>query len=148
RRLLIYPDAKGSKGWDLLDSMGIVNTWFHTGRNRFYFYAVEQAYMDFHASATQVQGGGGPQDGDPRLKPRYNVQGGIGVFTGAAVDSFDLNIRADKKTKVYSVPAAHQAFCREQGWSSSEDCRDFYPVYCKSTGWKPGKGGECLDDAV
>jgi hypothetical protein len=145
RRLLLYPDAKGRQGWNLLDSMGVVNTWFHTGLNTFYFYGTEQAYMDFNATATQVQGGGAPADGDPRIKPKYNVKGGTGFFVGAVVDSFGLNIVVDKFTKVYSLPVVHALFCDEEGWFQNADCREYYRPYCQSHAWKPA---DCRFDAV
>jgi hypothetical protein len=145
RRLLLYPDAKGPKGWKLLDSMGIVNVWFHTGLNRFFFYGVEQAYYDFHATNTQVQGGGGPSDGDPRIKPKYNVKGGAGFFTGAAVDSFDVNVVTDKYTYVYPLPRIHALSCDSNGWYHNRDCRDYYRPYCAGLGWKDAA---CGGDAV
>ena len=152
RRLLLYPDAIGKRGWDLLDSMGVVNTWFHTLRNRIYFYGFERAYYDYHASATQVQGGGG-MDGDPRVKPRYNVQGGVGIFVGAIPDSFDVYIKADSLTKVYPLPAARAFACKKAGWGDSKDCREYYPEYCRSQAWKPSECGVdairiCLDTAA
>jgi hypothetical protein len=144
RRLLIYPNATGPKGWNLLDSMGVVNTWFFTERNRLYFYGFEKAYYDFHASATQVQGGGG-ENGDPRVKPRYNVQGGGGIFAGAIPDSFDVYIKPDQYTKVYSLPVAHAAACAKSGWGDSKDCREYYPGFCREQSWQPPV---CRTDAI
>ncbi|MBW8888020.1 MAG: hypothetical protein JF616_09715 [Fibrobacteres bacterium] len=144
RRLLIYPNATGAKGWNLLDSMGVVNTWFFTLLNRFYFYGFEKAYYDFHASATEVQGGGG-SNGDPRVKPRYNVQGGAGIFAGGIPDSFDLHIIHDRFTKAYPLPIAHVYACEKDGWGDSKDCRDFYPEYCRDQAWRPAI---CHADAI
>lgn len=149
RRLLLYPNAVGAKGWNLLDSMGVVNTWFFTERNRLYFYGFEKAYYDFHASATQVQGGGG-ENGDPRVKPRYNVQGGGGIFAGGIPDSFDLYIKPDPFTLVYSLPKAHAYYCGKHGWEDSKDCREYYPEFCRGVDWRvPGCHADeirlCLD---
>lgn len=144
RRLLIYPEAKGPKGWSLLDSMGVVNTWFHTGRNRLYFYGMEAAYYQYHATATQVQGGGGPQDGDPRVKVKYNVSGGQGIFVGGIPDSFDLYIKVDSLTKAYPLSLTRAFTCREEGWLDSKDCREFYPAYCREKGWATP---DCLPQA-
>jgi hypothetical protein len=136
RRLLLYPEAKSSKGgWSLLDSIGVVNTWFHTGRNRLYFYGFEQAYYQYHSTATQTQGGGGPEDGDPRVKVKNNVLGGQGFFVGGAVDSFDVRIRIDSLTKAYQLPAARAAGCRKDGWFDNKDCREYYPEYCRENNW-------------
>lgn len=144
RRLLLYPDAKSSKGWNLLDSMGVVNTWFHTLRNRFYFYGMERAYYDFNSTATQVQGGGG-QNGDPRVKPKYNVRGGAGIFVGGIPDSFDVYIKVDSLTKSYPLPRVHALYCQKKGWFSDQDCREYYPEYCKEQKWKEA---DCALDAV
>lgn len=137
RRLLLYPDAKSRNGWNLLDSMGVVNTWFHTKVNRFYFYGTEQAYLNFNQTATL--------EPNPRVKVKYNVEGGIGFFAGAVVDSFDVNVVTDDFTKKYPLPVVHALSCNDRGWSHNEDCRDYYPVYCKDSAWaKP----ECRVDAV
>lgn len=145
RRLLLYPNAVGGSGWNLLDSIGVVNTWFHTLRNRFYFYGFEKAYYDYHTTATQTQGGGGGEGGDPRVKPKYNVSGGQGIFVGGVPDSFDLYIEADSLTKVYPLPATRAFKCGKDGWSGSQDCREYYPEYCKTEGWQPKV---CAADAV
>lgn len=138
RRVLLYPDAFDRKGWQLLDSMGFVNTWFHTGLNRIYFYGVERAYVDFVTTA--VDG-----EGDSRVTPVYNVEGGRGIFAGAVPDSFDVNIRADSFTTVYSTLKAHAAYCRDAGWYALPECRNFYRSHCRSTEWKEG---DCKVDAV
>jgi hypothetical protein len=153
RRLILYPEARNSAGREVLDSIGVVNTWFLSGPNRLYFYGFERAYYEFHATATQVQGGGGPQDGDPRVKPRYNVKGGAGIFAGGVPDSFDVFIKTDPLTQVYSLPAVHAHACRKLGWQDSRDCREFYPEYCRAQGWKPFECGAdavrlCLDTAA
>jgi hypothetical protein len=137
RRLLLYPNAVGGEGWNLLDSMGVVNVWFHTLRNRFYFYGFEKAYYDYHTTATQTQGGGGGEGGDPRVKPKYNVSGGEGIFVGGVPDSFDLYIKADSLTKVYPLPETHAFACNKEGWSGSKDCREYYPEYCRDHAWQP-----------
>jgi hypothetical protein len=145
RRLLLYPNAVGGNGWNLLDSIGVVNVWLHTLGNRFYFYGFEKAYYDYHTTATQTQGGGGGEGGDPRVKPKYNVTGGQGIFVGGVPDSFDLYIKADSLTKVYPLPATRAFTCNKEGWSSSRDCREYYPDYCREQAWQPGI---CGADAV
>lgn len=145
RRLLIYPNAVGGGGWNLLDSMGVVNTWFHTQRNRLYFYGFEKAYYDYHTTATQTQGGGGGEGGDPRVKPKYNVTGGVGFFVGGVPDSFDVYIETDSLTQVYPLQDTRAFTCNKEGWSSSKDCRGFYPAYCRAKRWKPAV---CGVDAV
>lgn len=140
RRLLIYPDAKGRKGWNLLDSIGVVNVWFHTDTNRLYFYGMEKAYYDFIVT---VRGDGG--DPDPRVKPKFNVSGGRGFFVGGIPDSFDIVIKADSLTKVYPLQTVRGLHCREEGWYSSKDCAGYYRQWCSDREWK---GVECRIDAI
>lgn len=146
RRLLIYPDAKGPRGWNLLDSMGVVNTWFFTGRNRLHFYGFEKAYYDFHSTVTQTQGGGGAADGDSRIRPKYNIEGGAGIIAGAVPASFDVYIKTDTATKVYPLYDAHVQDCgRKNRWIENANCREFLPRYCRTENWKPEI---CASDAI
>ncbi|MEO6095903.1 MAG: hypothetical protein ABIW76_09525 [Fibrobacteria bacterium] len=146
RRLLIYPDAKSAKGWNLLDSLGVVNVWFHTGRNRLFFYGMEQPYYAWLSTVTQVQGGGGG-DADPRVKGKYNVTGGHGVFVGGIPDTFDLFIKVDSlsKFKSYPLPLVHGAKCNEDGWFYGKDCRDYLRPWCSGKNWT---GQECGLDVI
>jgi hypothetical protein len=138
RRLIMYPDAFGPDGWQVLDSIGFVNTWFHTGLNRIYFYGFEQAYMDFVSTA--VDG-----ESDSRIVPRYNVTGGRGIFAGAVPDSFDVFVRADSFTTVYSLQEARGAFCRDVGWFDRPYCASYYREHCAARAWRDG---DCAADAV
>ncbi len=144
RRLLIYPDAKNNNSWNLLDSIGVVNTWFHTLRNRLYFYGFEKAYYDYLSTVVQTQGGGGGGV-DPRIKPKYNVIGGNGAFVGGIPDSFDIYIQTDSLTKAYPLQATHGLFCAKDGWADSKDCREYYPRYCRERNYKPE---DCAQAAV
>jgi hypothetical protein len=136
RRLLIYPDAKGSKGWNLLDTMGVVNTWFHTKKNTLYFYGFESAYYNYLSTVIQVDGGGGG-DVDPRIQAKYNVKGGAGVFAGGIQDSFDIIIDTVPGTVVYPLQVTHALFCEKEGWNDNKDCREYYPRYCRDNAYKP-----------
>jgi hypothetical protein len=146
RRLLIYPDAKSAKGWNLLDSLGVVQVWFHTGRNRLFFYGMEQPYYAWLSTVTQVQGGGGG-DVDPRVKGKYNVTGGQGVFVGGIPDTFDVYIKVDttSKYKSYPLPLVRGAKCNEDGWFSGKDCRAYLRPWCSGKDWA---GKECDVDAI
>ncbi len=131
RRIIAYPDAKSNKGWNLLDSIGIVNTWFFTGRNRLYFYGLEKSYAEY--LATTVGLGNGP---DSRVKPKFNVNGGAGFFVGGIPDSFDVNIKYDPFTKHYPLPEVHGNYCRDKGWNDNADCRNYYKTYCSEKNWR------------
>jgi hypothetical protein len=136
RRLIFNPDVTSKNGVNLLDSIGVINTWFHTRVNRLYFYGVEQAYAQYINTVIQ---------GDPRTKPLFNVKGGQGVFAGAVPDSFDLYIKVDSLTLAYSTPAVHAASCRKEGWNSSKDCREYYRSYCTANVWA---SPDCRQDAI
>lgn len=142
RRLIVYQDAKDGKEWNLLDSMGVVNVWYHTLRNRLIFYGMETAYFDY-LSTVMSEGGGG--EADPRIIPRFNVTGARGIFVGGIPDTFDVNIQTDGLIKSYPLPEVHGLACREDGWLSGPDCRDYYRAWCRGKAWATG---DCRVDAV
>jgi hypothetical protein len=143
RRLLIYSDAKNDRGWSILDSMGVVNVWFHTRRNRLFFYGMENAYYDY-LSTVMNEGGGG--EADPRIVPKFNVTGARGIFVGGVPDTFDVFIETDNLTKSYPLPLVRGYTCREEGWlSSGPDCRSYYREWCGKQKWATG---DCRVDAV
>jgi hypothetical protein len=144
RRLLIYPDGRSRKGWNLLDSIGVVNVFFHTLKNTLFFYGMEKAYYSYLSTVTQVQGGGGGE-ADPRVIPKFNVTGAHGVFVGGIPDSFDIVIRTDPLTKIYPLPLVHGMSCNKDGWFSGPDCRNYYRTWCSDTAWA---APECGVDAV
>jgi hypothetical protein len=126
-RLILYPDAPLG-GRNLLDSMGVVNAWFWTGRNRLYFYGAEQIYRDYHDALEEAQE-------NSKIRLPSNVTGGRGFFAGMVVDSFDVNIRLDGQTQAFPLYVTRPAACRERGWLRTRDCVDFYRPYCRDTGW-------------
>ncbi|MCK9183409.1 MAG: hypothetical protein M0P13_11125 [Fibrobacteraceae bacterium] len=104
---------------------------------RFFFYATDEAFVDFEnktlASAE-----------DPRIKAESNVEGGAGLFSGIAVDTFSLyiNYTEDDKTQFYSSSAV--SHCRDTSWSTKA-CRQYLPTYCKSSNYKTD---ECFALAI
>ena len=139
RRLGLYPAVRSPLGYNLLDSIGIVNTWYHEGRNTLYFYGMEDAYLDYVPVAIENQG-------NPRAKPQSNVRGGMGFFAGGVPDSFHVFIEVDTASiKTYSLPAVRAYACREDGWYSRKDCSTYYRPYCLDKGWAPA---DCDVDAV
>ncbi|MBF0429956.1 MAG: hypothetical protein HQK83_01655 [Fibrobacteria bacterium] len=136
RRMFMYPNLENDE-WSLLDSMAVFNAFLYQGKNRLFFYGFEQAYVDY--METVVDG-----NGDPKIKPMFNVTGASGVFSGAVVDSFDVFIKGDTKTAVYTRLASMVANCKEENgghmqsrtpWHEDKECRDYYPIYCDSIGW-------------
>lgn len=130
RRLGLYPAVTGPAGYNLLDSIGFVNVWFHTGLNRIYFYGMEDAYVDYVETA--VNG-----EGDPRIRARYNVTGGAGFFVGGVPDSFDVFIRLDSLTRGYSMPEVRAYECTEDGWFVESGCAEYYRPWCQGKRWEP-----------
>jgi hypothetical protein len=124
--------------------MGVVNAWFFTGRNRLYCYGVEKAYADYQFSNVQSPGGGDVSD-NPKIEALSNVTGGRGFFAGMVLDSFDILIKADSATLVYSYPAARAYTCRENGWFETRDCAGWYREFCRDNGWVRE---DCRLDAV
>ena len=144
RRLILDPSTISQSGYNVLDSIGVVNAWLWAGPNRLYFYGVEKAYTDYNFSNVNDPGGG-PVDQNPKITPLTNVSGGRGFFAGMIVDSFDLFIKTDSMTKVYSYPATRAHVCRNDGWFESRDCAGWYREYCHDNGEVPS---DCQLDVV
>ena len=137
RRLILYPSTISQSGYNVLDSMGVVNVWFWSGRNRLYFYGTEKSYTDYINTNVGV-------DQNPKIKPLTNVQGGMGFFSGMVVDSFDVFIKTDAQTQVYDYAATRAYTCRDKGWFGSRDCAGWYHQFCKDN----ENRGDCHLDAV
>lgn len=130
RRLIFYGDWLGSEGRHMFDSLGVVNAWFWSGRNRLYFYGTEKIYSDYQVARSE-------QSGNPKVRLPTNVRGGQGFFAGMIVDSFDLHIRLDSLTQAFAYPATRAFACREKGWESSRECAGYYDEYCATHAWAP-----------
>lgn len=142
-RLLSYPNAQGGDGWAILDSMGFVNTWFYTGLNRIYFYGLEDDYFDYTENSIQ-------NENNAKVPPFYNVEGAAGIFVGGLVDSFDVHIKVDSATTIYSLERAKALYCGSDewggfgqeeassqiGWEGSSYCRELYSSYCLDVNWE------------
>ncbi len=139
RRLIYYPSTRSASGYNVLDSMGIVNAWFWTGKNQFYFYGVEKTYSDFLSTTVEDAAD------NPKVRPFTNVQGGRGYFAGMVVDSFHVILKLDSTTKAYPYDVARSYACRDQGWFASRDCSSYYREFCRKHGWKRE---DCQLDAI
>jgi hypothetical protein len=138
RRLIFYGDYRNPDGRHVFDSLGFVNAWFWSGRNRLYFYGAEAIYSDFQTAREE-------QSGNTKIVLPTNVTGGQGFFAGMVVDSFDVNIRLDGSTQSFTYAAARAAACRDKGWFSTRDCVGYYPAYCAANGWTTA---DCRVDAM
>ncbi len=89
----------------------------YTGRNTFYFYAVDSNYANAHyrdVVAPGIGGGGGGNAGQSGnvIEPT-NVQGGAGYFSAAVVDSLSVQVMA-LSPDTFSVPALHKVWLRQK----------------------------------
>ncbi len=138
RRLLFFGDWPNPDGRHIFDSLGFVNAWFWSGRNRIYFYGTEKIYSDFQVALEE-------QFNSTKIRLPTNVSGGRGFFAGMVVDSFDVNIRLDSSTQAFPYAVTRAAACRDKGWWSARDCIGYYPEYCAANGWT---AGDCRLDAI
>ncbi|MDB5104876.1 MAG: hypothetical protein JWP91_2565 [Fibrobacteres bacterium] len=94
-----FSDIKGYP-----DTLRLANMlWGYTGRNVLHSYSVDPLYYQYYKGliGTGAEGGGGLGGGSSRPQNvlRYsNIGNGDGFFTGAAADSFAINIRALRDT--------------------------------------------------
>jgi hypothetical protein len=130
RRLIFYGDYRNPDGRHIFDSLGFVNAWFWSGRNRLYFYGTEKIYSDYQTAREE-------QAGNSKINLPTNVTGGRGFFAGMIVDSFDINIRLDSLTQSFPYPLTRAAACRDKGWDNTRDCIGYYGEYCALNGWTP-----------
>jgi len=134
-RLLFFPEGMNSqKGFNFLDSIGVVNTWFFTGRNRLYFYATDTGYAGF--LTTNTNAGDSPEN-NPKITAKTNITGGKGFFAALAVDSFDVFIKADPADEPFPLQETRAAKCSDDGWFKSRDCIDYYREWCSGKEWRP-----------
>lgn len=96
------PYQSGMGGYP--DTLRLSNlAWGYTGRNVLRAYSVDPLYYEYYKSliGSGMEGGGGLGGGSSRPQNvlRYsNIGNGDGFFTGAAADSFAINIRAVQDT--------------------------------------------------
>jgi len=138
RRLIFYGDYRNPDGRHVFDSLGVVNAWFWSGRNRLYFYGTEEIYSDFQVSMAE-------QQGSSKVRLPSNVTGGRGFFAGMVVDSFDIHIRLDSATQSFPYAATRVAACRDKGWFNTRDCVGYYGEHCAGNAWS---SADCRLDAV
>lgn len=127
-RLIFYSDFTNSSGRSIFDSMGVVNVWFWSGRNRLFFYGAEEIYVDYLEALEEAQE-------NPKIKLPTNVTGGRGFFAGMVADSFDIYLKLDGQTQAFPYRQTRAADCNEKGWYENRDCIGYYREYCRDTLW-------------
>ncbi len=124
RRLIYYSRFRNEK-FDIVDSIPVVNTWFHSGRNIIYFYATDENY-ERYVNTTILE------ESNSKVKKADFIEGGNGFFSGMLVDSFVVYIRIPSNVKSYHITEAHAAWCADQDWDLA-NCRDYRFEYCRLT---------------
>jgi hypothetical protein len=127
-RLISYSDFVNSGGRSIFDSMGVVNVWFWTGKNRLYFYGAEAIYADYQDAILEAQE-------NSKIRLPSNVTGGKGFFAGMIVDSFDIYLKLDGQTQAFPYRQTRVAACQEKGWYDNRDCLGYYREFCRDTLW-------------
>lgn len=102
----------------------------YTGLNKILFYAVGPQYVAYNEALQSIA------QGDRTAIPYTNVNGGIGYFAGALVDSFAITVQA-VATDTFSVDALRGAACRRQWRKAVSDGQPFDSlVACKGVDFK------------
>ena len=127
-RLIFYSDFATGSSRTIFDSMGVVNVWFWSGRNRVYFYGAEGIYADYQDAIQEASG-------NSKTRLPTNVTGGRGFFAGMVVDSFDVYLKLDGQTQAFPYAKSRVAACREKGWYNTRDCIGYYREFCRDTLW-------------
>lgn len=111
-----------------MDSMAISNVWFVLGRTDFLFYATTPEYSDYVETAIyDIE--------DSRIRPKYNINGGAGIFAGMLVDTFSVYAKITPGAKAYPYMRARTLWCKDEGWDD-ENCRGHMPVFCAENGYR------------
>jgi len=108
---------------NLMDSIYHMSASFFIGWQRFYFYGVEQDYVDYESTSIESVD-------DPRTSPKTNIVGGMGIFAGMLVDSFDVNVRSLPGLLAYPIWRDQVLHCRKKGWDDDSLCRGLQQTFC------------------
>lgn len=120
-----------------MDSIPIVNSNLVIGSNLLLFYATTPEYSDYQETAID-------NIDDSRIRAKYNIVGGAGIFAGMLVDTFRVVVKAQEGATVYPYMRARTLYCKEDGWQKTS-CHNHLPVFCASDGYKDA---ECWPVAV
>ncbi len=122
-------------GNNMMDSIPIMNIMLPMGKLEFYFYATDQAYVDYQNTILRGLD-------DPRIIPVSNVRGGNGFFAGMAPDTFRFEMKIEDQKDYRSYIESFVKDCRETDcpncpetpWSSHE-CRIHLDVICADSSY-------------
>ncbi|MDR1759630.1 MAG: hypothetical protein LBR60_03780 [Fibrobacter sp.] len=134
-QLLDFTENTSIGGINMMDSIPIMNIMLPMGKLEFYFYATDQAYVDYQTTILRGLD-------DPRIIPLSNVKGGNGFFTGMAPDTFRLEMKIEDPKDYRSYAERFVKDCRETDcpdcpktpWSSHE-CRTHIDAICADSSY-------------
>lgn len=136
-RLSYAENLNLANGGNAIDSIAVVNSNLMIGTNYLLFYATTPEYNDYQETAID-------NIDDSRIRAKYNIVGGAGIFAGMLVDTFQVNVKAQDGATVYPYMRARTLYCKDDGWQKTE-CHNHLPVFCASDGYKDA---ECWPVAV
>ena len=129
-------------GTNTLDTMEYPGMTAPIGRSTIYFYATDQAYVDYQNTVLDAIE-------DSRVVPKSNVENGMGVFGGMLIDSLKLEIHAEDYITYDYMKAAncenYQEDDEDKPWDTKY-CRLYQDRYCVDT--TNCNDGDCVDFEV
>lgn len=136
-RLSYVENMNYANGGNAIDSIAVVNANLVIGSNDLLFYATTPEYNDYQETAID-------NIDDSRIRAKYNIVGGAGIFAGMLVDTFRIEVKALDGASIYPYMRARTLYCKDDGWQSTA-CHNHLPVFCASDGYKDA---ECWPVAV
>lgn len=130
RTYLGFEENRFVAGYYMLDSIMATNLTFPVGKTTLHFYATDKAYVNYN---NDVMGA----IEDPRIVPKSNIEGGMGVFSGMKRLDLDMNVTSGDFVK-YDHIAAENCKAEVMGSKSwdTKSCRLFQDVYCSGMKWE------------
>ena len=136
-RLSYYWNESYGDIGNAIDSLAVNNVWFKIGKTDFLLYATTTEYADYLETAVY-------SSDDSRIKPKFNIEGGAGIFAGMLVDTFSVYTQSLPGSISYPYMRARTLFCRDTSWSTPY-CRHHLPAFCSSDNYQ---ASECWPMAV
>ena len=111
-------------GYNMLDTLYLMNMMMPLGEIYVDFYATDEAYVDYETKVTA-------SFNDSRVVPESNIKNGMGVFSGMSKTTISLYVEGDGVNMKHI--AHHNCYNTEGDLSDSWDskgCRLYQDVYC------------------
>jgi hypothetical protein len=120
-----------------IDTIPLSNAVLPIGNNiKLIFYATGEEYGDYVKTDIYLRS-------DSRVKAKYNISGGAGIFAGMLADTFTINVGIPYRGVAYDNTYARYYYCAtsefnilqlkmetKARWKTDKDCRLFLDEYC------------------